>query len=53
VGRHAVRILARAWLNVIWKRWTTNTPTIQPSSERYNNYSNPAVDTEHSLRGPA
>jgi transposase len=23
---HAVRILARAWLNVIWKCWTTNTP---------------------------
>jgi transposase len=23
---HAVRILARAWLTVIWKCWTTNTP---------------------------
>jgi transposase len=23
---HAVRILARAWLNIIWKCWTTNTP---------------------------
>ncbi|SNT46886.1 Transposase IS116/IS110/IS902 family protein, partial [Asanoa hainanensis] len=23
---HAVRILARAWLAVIWKCWTTNTP---------------------------
>ncbi|MFG1611098.1 IS110 family transposase, partial [Actinoplanes sp. NPDC049265] len=23
---HAVRILARAWLGVIWKCWTTNTP---------------------------
>jgi transposase len=23
---HAVRILARAWLNVIWKCWTTHTP---------------------------
>jgi transposase len=23
---HAVRVLARAWLNVIWKCWTTNTP---------------------------
>ncbi|WP_310364796.1 IS110 family transposase [Catenuloplanes atrovinosus] len=24
--QHAVRILARAWLTVIWKCWTTNTP---------------------------
>jgi transposase len=23
---HAVRILARAWIEVIWKCWTTNTP---------------------------
>lgn len=23
---HAVRVLARAWLNVIWKCWTTQTP---------------------------
>jgi transposase len=23
---HAVRILARAWIDVIWKCWTTNTP---------------------------
>lgn len=23
---HAVRILARSWLNIIWKCWTTNTP---------------------------
>jgi transposase len=23
---HAVRILARAWLDIIWKCWTTNTP---------------------------
>jgi transposase len=23
---HAVRILARAWLAIIWKCWTTNTP---------------------------
>ncbi|MEU7814976.1 transposase, partial [Pseudonocardia sp. NPDC049154] len=23
---HAVRILARAWLGVIWKCWQTNTP---------------------------
>jgi transposase len=23
---HAVRVLARAWLNVIWKCWTTHTP---------------------------
>lgn len=23
---HAVRILARAWLGIIWKLWTTNTP---------------------------
>ncbi|HEX6968983.1 MAG TPA: IS110 family transposase, partial [Micromonosporaceae bacterium] len=23
---HAVRILARAWIGVIWKCWTTNTP---------------------------
>jgi transposase len=23
---HAVRILARAWVDVIWKCWTTNTP---------------------------
>jgi hypothetical protein len=23
---HAVRILARAWLGIIWKCWTTNTP---------------------------
>ncbi|WP_213454523.1 IS110 family transposase [Rhizomonospora bruguierae] len=23
---HAVRILARAWPNIIWKCWTTNTP---------------------------
>lgn len=23
---HAVRVLARAWLNVIWKCWTTRTP---------------------------
>jgi transposase len=23
---HAVRILARAWITVIWKCWTTNTP---------------------------
>jgi len=23
---HAVRILGRAWLNIIWKCWTTNTP---------------------------
>jgi hypothetical protein len=21
-----VRILARAWINIIWKCWTTNTP---------------------------
>ena len=30
---HAVRILARAWLNVIWKCWTTNT-TYQPAEHR-------------------
>ncbi|WP_238008122.1 IS110 family transposase [Dactylosporangium sp. AC04546] len=30
---HAVRILARAWLTVIWKLWTTHTP-YQP--ERHN-----------------
>ncbi|WP_238015395.1 IS110 family transposase [Dactylosporangium sp. AC04546] len=30
---HAVRILARAWLSVIWKLWTTHTP-YQP--ERHN-----------------
>jgi transposase len=23
---HAVRILGRAWINIIWKCWTTNTP---------------------------
>jgi hypothetical protein len=23
---HAVRILARAWLHVIWRCWQTNTP---------------------------
>jgi transposase len=23
---HAVRILARAWIDIIWKCWTTNTP---------------------------
>jgi transposase len=23
---HAVRILARAWIEIIWKCWTTNTP---------------------------
>jgi transposase len=23
---HAVRILGRAWLDIIWKCWTTNTP---------------------------
>jgi transposase len=23
---HAIRILARAWLDIIWKCWTTNTP---------------------------
>lgn len=30
---HAVRILARAWLNVIWKCWTTNT-AYDPSRHR-------------------
>jgi transposase len=24
--QHAVRILARAWINIIWKCWTTRTP---------------------------
>ncbi len=30
---HAVRILARAWLTVIWKCWTTHT-TYQPTQHR-------------------
>ncbi|GIJ52476.1 IS110 family transposase [Virgisporangium aliadipatigenens] len=30
---HAVRILARAWLDVIWKCWTTHTP-YQPDRHR-------------------
>lgn len=30
---HAVRILARAWLGVIWKCWTTNTP-YEPARHR-------------------
>ncbi|HCT80619.1 MAG TPA: IS110 family transposase [Micromonosporaceae bacterium] len=30
---HAVRILARAWLTIIWKCWTTNTP-YDPSRHR-------------------
>jgi transposase len=30
---HAVRILARAWLGVIWKCWTTNT-AYQPAEHR-------------------
>jgi transposase len=30
---HAVRILARAWLDIIWKCWTTNTP-YDPSRHR-------------------
>jgi transposase len=30
---HAVRILARAWIGVIWKCWTTNTP-YQPDRHR-------------------
>ena len=30
---HAVRILARAWLTIIWKCWTTNTP-YQPTQHR-------------------
>jgi transposase len=30
---HAVRILARAWINIIWKCWTTNTP-YQPDRHR-------------------
>jgi transposase len=30
---HAVRIVARAWLDVIWKCWTTNTP-YQPDRHR-------------------
>ena len=30
---HAVRILARAWLSVIWKCWTTNT-AYQPTEHR-------------------
>ncbi|GLL02779.1 hypothetical protein [Dactylosporangium matsuzakiense] len=36
---HAIRILARAWLGVIWKCWTTGTPydltrhnALQPTS---------------------
>lgn len=31
---HAVRILARAWLNVIWKCWTTRTPYDQAKHGR-------------------
>ena len=30
---HAVRILARAWLHVIWQCWQTNTP-YQPHQHR-------------------
>jgi len=30
---HAVRILGRAWLDIIWKCWTTNTP-YQPDRHR-------------------
>jgi transposase len=30
---HAVRILARAWITIIWKCWTTNTP-YDPSQHR-------------------
>jgi len=30
---HAVRILARAWLTIIWKCWTTGTP-YQPTQHR-------------------
>ena len=30
---HAVRILARAWLTIIWKCWTTHTP-YQPTQHR-------------------
>jgi transposase len=30
---HAVRILARAWIDIIWKCWTTNTP-YDPSRHR-------------------
>jgi len=30
---HAVRILGRAWIDIIWKCWTTNTP-YQPAKHR-------------------
>ena len=30
---HAVRVLAKAWLDIIWKCWTTNTP-YDPSQHR-------------------
>jgi transposase len=53
---HATRILARAWLAIIFKCWTTNTP-YQPAQHRalqtlLQQQPNPWVDTGHSRRRP-
>jgi hypothetical protein len=48
---HAVRILGRAWLDIIWKCWTTNAPydaarhkALHDSSAPINNTT---IDTGH------
>ena len=33
---HAVRVLARAWVDIIWPCWTTNTPTTPPNTAPVN-----------------
>jgi transposase len=43
---HAVRILARAWVDIIWACWTTNTPydpTKHGALQRILNHDQPAV----------
>ncbi len=38
---HAVRILARAWIDIIWKCWTTNTPYNPDQHRALQNILNP------------
>jgi transposase len=42
---HAVRILARAWLHIIWRCWQDNVPYDPPNTAPYNDYKTARLDT--------
>ena len=53
---HAVRVLARAWVDIIWPCWTTNTPTTPPNTAPVNASSTkinrPRLGTGQLIGGP-